>query len=276
MKKFRILWTGAGTPAWNMALDEAILEKVRVGESPPTIRFYFWDPPGLSLGYHQKAEREADPELLRAHGFELVRRPTGGRAVLHDGDLTYSVVAVDEERFAGGVQAAYREISMALCDGLRFLGIEAGLEMATESSDSQRNPANPCFSSAVNAELCVTGKKIVGSAQLRTGGVLLQHGAILLRKDQRGVADLIPGLTEPVRNRLRDKLARGTICIDDLLGREVDFADAVDAMVRGFQERWGESSLENATNWGVPSGAEHALAERLEQEKYGTMKWNQR
>jgi lipoate-protein ligase A len=180
---FRLLDTPPAPGAWNMAVDAALMDGVR-GGAPPVLRFYRWDPPCLSLGRNQPAAGRYDLDALRAAGVEVVRRPTGGRAVLHHRELTYSVVAADGA--LGGPRAAYAAINRALVAGLRRLGVAAALQPRTGARAAAPSLA-PCFKEPAEGEVVVGGRKLVGSAQFREGGVLLQHGSLLLEGDQREV-----------------------------------------------------------------------------------------
>ena len=166
-----------GAPARNMAVDEAILRAYAQGLCPPTLRFYTWDPPAVSCGRFQAIEREIDLEACRAAGVAVVRRPTGGRAVLHEGDLTYAVIAGEEDGLPPGVLPAYLHLSKGLQRGLLRLGVSAGLH-TPRGKAPDRNPA--CFASPSWYELTVAGRKVAGSAQRREGAAILQHGSIVI------------------------------------------------------------------------------------------------
>lgn len=180
----RVIVDGAEDGAWNMAVDETLLE----GEASPTdwtLRFYGWRRPTVSLGYLQRWGDGFDVEAGRTTGVALVRRPTGGRAVLHADELTYSVAGPTESGpLSGGVLAAYRVIAGALCRGLQRLGVAAELARAPARADGPTGGA--CFASRSRYELLVDGRKLVGSAQRRRNGRLVQHGSMPLgRPDPR-------------------------------------------------------------------------------------------
>jgi lipoate-protein ligase A len=173
--------------AWNMALDEALAASVRAG-APPVLRLYRWAPACLSLGRHQPARGRYDQAALRERGLDVVRRPTGGRAVLHDRELTYSVAVPDG--VLGTPREAYAAVNRALVAGLRLLGVPARLQPTT----GRRAPVPslaPCFQEPVEGEVVAAGRKLVGSAQRRDRGVILQHGSLLLENDQREVRGLL-------------------------------------------------------------------------------------
>jgi lipoyl(octanoyl) transferase len=176
---WRLLVDAPSSGAWNMAVDEVLLEGVATGASPPTLRFYQWKPACLSLGYFQPFD-VVDLDGCRALGVEVVRRPTGGRAILHDRELTYSVaLPASVLGQDGGVLPSYYRLSLALRDGLSRLGIPATL--APEAAASRSSDHGPiCFDRPSAHEILLQGRKLVGSAQMRRGAALLQHGSILI------------------------------------------------------------------------------------------------
>src|SRR5438132_2574208 len=175
---WRLLVDAAAGGAWNMAVDEVLLDGVAAGTTPPTLRFYEWMPPCLSLGYFQPFD-VVDVDGCRALGIEVVRRPTGGRAILHDRELTYSVaLPASLLGHDGGVLPSYYRLSLALQDGLSGLGVPATLAPESVGSSGQHGPV--CFDRPSAHEILLNGRKLVGSAQMRRGGGLLQHGSILI------------------------------------------------------------------------------------------------
>jgi len=175
---WRLLVDAAAGGAWNMAVDEVLLDGVAAGTTPPTLRFYQWMPPCLSLGYFQPFD-VVDVDGCRALGIEVVRRPTGGRAILHDRELTYSVaLPASLLGHDGGVLPSYYRLSLALQDGLSGLGVPATLAPESVGSSGQHGPV--CFDRPSAHEILLNGRKLVGSAQMRRGGGLLQHGSILI------------------------------------------------------------------------------------------------
>lgn len=187
---WRLLREAPADGAANMACDEALLESVRRG-APPTLRLYAWMRPTLSLGAHQPGG-DADLPACRRLGVDLVRRPTGGGAVLHDQEITYSVTGrLCEDPFPPSVVAVHERIAAALVAGLRLLAVPA--EMAP-SGYTGRAPAD-CFSRASRREVVVAGRKLAGSAQLRRRTAFLQHGSILLDFD----ADRLREVLRPAR-----------------------------------------------------------------------------
>ena len=172
----------------NMAIDSALLEEVEHATEPRTIvRFYRWKRPTVSLGRNQKVETAVDHRFCEQHGIDIVHRPTGGRAVLHDDELTYAVASNDSRLFGDTIYANYKSVSEALCDGFNRVGVPAVL--APETRRVPTHPGGmdlPCFVSPSRYELTVRGRKIVGSAQRRLRRSFLQHGSmpILCDRDQ--------------------------------------------------------------------------------------------
>jgi lipoyl(octanoyl) transferase len=189
-------------PGWtNMAIDQALLERAgQQGES--WLRLYQWAPHCLSFGRHEPASVRYDAEQISARGIDTVRRPTGGRAVWHAEELTYSVAAPCS-RF-GTLQAAYLEIHQMLANALQMLGVTVSL------ADPRRTPpldSGACFAHPVGGELMIGGRKVVGSAQCRSGNALLQHGSVLLQDRQDVVRELMKDNPKPVSSQVSESWA---------------------------------------------------------------------
>ena len=233
---WRLLNTGLNDGATNMAVDEAILLAVAEGRSPPTLRFYGWQPPCVSIGYAQSLRDEVDLDACRGHGYTWVRRPTGGRAVLHIDELTYSVTAAQEDpRVAGDIVTSYRRLSLGLVAGLRLLGcgaVQAGRQPRGERDVAEARSA-ACFDVPSHHEVMALGRKLVGSAQVRRKGVVLQHGALPLMGDVSRLVDVL-ALDEPSRASLRAKLRWRAIALDEALGGPVSFDQVAAALQEGF------------------------------------------
>lgn len=262
---WRLLIDGPGRGAWNMAVDETLLEGVRHGQAPPTLRFYQWAPPCLSLGYFQPFTA-VNVEACRKAGVGIVRRPTGGRAILHHRELTYSIAlplaVLDQE---SGVLQSYYRLSLGLTEGLRRLGIETTLAPTSPLREADHGPA--CFDQPSDHEILLNGRKLVGSAQVRRNGSLLQHGSVLFRPQ---VDDLLACLhLEPAdRDRQRAAMSAGVAGLDQagrFTPREV--AEALAAgMAAVFRVELQVGSL---------TRAERAAASRLEKQQYRTAEWTE-
>jgi lipoate-protein ligase A len=180
---WRLLRDRAASGVWNMAVDETLAASA-LQRGVCSLRFYRWDGPWLSLGYGQRASAEKF-EVCRRVGVGVVRRVSGGRAVLHGGDLTYSISA-PSQRLPAGLQASYELVARALLGALVELGVRA--ERSQPGSTGPRRSEFDCFAAPIADEICVAGRKLVGSAQRRAGGALLQHGSIRLWPDPPAVA----------------------------------------------------------------------------------------
>jgi len=198
----RLLDTQPAPGAWNMAIDAVLMQAVR-GGAPPVLRFYRWEPACLSLGRNQPAMGYYDAERLQREGIQVVRRPTGGRAVLHDCELTYSFVI--PSRGFGTPREVYRRVNRALVRGLRVLGAEVTLARETGRRAPVPSVA-PCFAEPVAGEVVAAGRKVVGSAQVVERGVLLQHGSLPLDGDTNRITRFIPSGAPPGAARLADLL----------------------------------------------------------------------
>lgn len=210
-----------------MAADLALLDEV-AGGAPAALRCYQWDPPALSLGRFQPAG-DVDLDACRARGVEVVRRPTGGRALLHGGDLTYAVAVPRPAGAAGAVDAVYAWLAGGLVAGLARLGIAA--EVAHHEGETEA----ACFASLRGSDLRVGGRKLVGSAQVSRGGAVLQHGSVLLRRLPLDETDLLVFPDPTAREAARARLAAATVTLADL-GVTASAADVAAALTSGFAE----------------------------------------
>ncbi len=222
----------------NMALDQAIAEACAARESLPTLRFYRWQPPAVSLGRHQPLA-DIDQAAVQERGYEIVRRPTGGRAILHTDELTYSVSApLDEPRIQGGVMDSYLRLSNALVDGLRRVGV-AQAAKAPGHMRAGPDVSAACFEVPSAYEITAGAHKLMGSAQSRRAGYVLQHGSLPLVGD---ITRLIEVLALPAEQAagLRAELARRACTLAQALGLPdddpaLDFSRVAEALVAGFE-----------------------------------------
>jgi lipoate-protein ligase A len=194
---WRLLLDGPQSGARNMAVDAAVLRAVEAGESPPTLRLYAWKPWCVSLGHFQKPERELDAAALRSRGWDFVIRLTGGRAVLHADELTYSILARrDAAPWCATLAESYERIGAAWAEALRGFDLDmvrGGASVgAIRELPLQDAPAPPCFASSARSELAHGTRKVVGSAQRRTRGAFVQHGSIPLTPDHERLSEALP------------------------------------------------------------------------------------
>ena len=235
----RFLNTGESTAAWNMAVDELLFEScqahLREGRSaedaPITLRVYAWSPPAISLGRGQAAERDIFLERLADEGIDICRRLTGGRAVLHDCELTYSITG-SQALLGDAIGETYHRISRGLAEGLAALGAE--VELAPPSGSAYASQGS-CFATASVWELSIGGKKMVGSAQCREGGAVLQHGSVLLRSSEERLASLLkPRGAERFLTR-----SAHAVGLREVLGEEISFHDVAEALKTGLEKALG-------------------------------------
>jgi lipoate-protein ligase A len=234
--------TGYRTGAENMQYDEQLAQSLLESDQPFVVRVYGWKPPAISLGWHQNIQ-EIDLDQCSREGIDVVRRPTGGRAILHSDEVTYSVAMVATQK---SVLSAYQQISEALVLGLRELGAKVALEKSQPHFPSlYRLPsAVACFASVARYEIHIGGRKLVGSAQRRFARhdgqeVVLQHGSILLGEDHQRMVEFLKGLRSDQRDQLRLDLKKNTIDLSSALGRRVRFEEVVPLLQWGFEKAWG-------------------------------------
>lgn len=272
-EKWMFINSGPQSASYNMAMDDALLELHSKGRIPPVVRFYEWSPASLSIGYFQKAEEAVDMEKVKEMGLGFVRRPTGGRAVLHDRELTYSIIVSESHPdMPETVTEAYRVISAGLLEGFRNLGLQA--EFAIPATREERNALKQprsavCFDAPSWYELVVEGRKAAGSAQTRQKGVILQHGAIPVSMDLDKLVSVFNFKTEDHRRRMKEKLEKKAVSIEELSGRSVKMTEVAEAFRSGF-----ENALDIELIQREPDKEILELVRRLEEEKYSNDSWN--
>jgi len=240
-RPWRFEYSGKLDGARNMALDLSLAEDLAAGRGEPVLRLYGWSPWAISLGYNQR-EEEIDTARCRAEGIDVVRRPTGGRAILHAEELTYCVVMPAARR---SILEVYNEISRALVRGLGLFGVEASLQRSQpDFPDHYRSPsAIPCFTASARYEIEWDDRKLVGSAQRRVAGatnVVLQHGSILCGSAHKRLTEFIRA-DEDVRELLRAELNLKTVDLAEATGRPVDLGRLAECIRRGCELHWGVS-----------------------------------
>lgn len=233
MKTWRFLDTGSLSPACNMGIDRALLALHANGKSPPTLRLYQWQPPAVSLGYFQK-RHDLDLEACQRLGYEVVRRPTGGKAVLHLEDLTYAVIAGTAEGMPSAVTAAYQLIAQGLLHAFRLLGIEA--KMGRERGDSQSTDI--CFLRCARGAIVYQKKKLVGSAQTWHASSLLQHGSIIISPQVEAWLALVQSEGESPE-ALRARLAARLTSMQEILGWTPKLTQIKEAVRQGMAQALG-------------------------------------
>jgi len=279
-RNWRFIYTGVNGPYFNMAVDEALLHSVQKGD-PPVLRLYEWNPATISIGYFQEVEKAVDLDKCNRSGVKLVRRITGGRAVLHNKELTYSFCGYSKTfpELGKNVAETYQTISTALLVSLKALGIEA---QWVKPSREERNIKNsfavkgdklseknifdlPCFSSFSRYEISFQGKKLIGSAQRRFGDFFLQHGSILLRKGELKLTYFLPKDNSFKKIYVEENSTN----LGEIRGGEVSYLEIIRSLKQGFgrffQKDFDESLL---------APEELKNTQRFIEEKYSKDEWN--
>lgn len=268
MQTWRLIFDPPQNGAMNMAVDQAIMEAVGKGEVPPTLRFYAWSPACLSLGYNQKSG-DVDRMRLKQFGWDLVRRATGGKAILHTDELTYSVaLPQDADLVIGGIVESYQRLSRALLAGLTQLGIQ----VESKPKVRGRGSVGPvCFEVPSDYEITVGGRKLVGSAQVRRGNAVLQHGTLPLVGNVARICDALAFDDEAARDAAKTQVHERAITVEEAFGQAVDWETAADLMATAFAETF-DIHLETDTL----SKEELRLAHQYGDDVYGSDGWNLR
>jgi len=233
--------TGYNTGRFNMDFDIELVERCK-NENKSFLRFYRWKPYAISLGYNQTkfiSGHKIDAEKCKEDGIDIVERPTGGRAVLHSEELTYSVITKSDD----AVHEMYRKISLALLSGLKL--IEPGNEELQKLSFTKEMPDllklaktgmyNLCFNTSVKNEINCEGKKLVGSAQRKFGDIVLQHGSVLIGKHHENIVNYLL-IDEKVKERVKKEIEEKTTCLNDILKRNVFYEETASALLKGFEQ----------------------------------------
>ncbi|MDQ2693520.1 MAG: lipoate--protein ligase family protein [Chloroflexota bacterium] len=269
MRTWRLLIHPAARGAWNMAVDEAILEHSGRGASLPTLRLYAWDPACLSLG-HAQPFADVDAVRLQERGWDVVRRLTGGRAILHTDELTYSVSGdAGEPVLAGGVLESYNRLAQALLRALSNLGLPVEIKQGKTGTNTSPNPV--CFEVPSTYEITVHGKKLVGSAQARKQEAVLQHGSLPLTGDLSRICQALVFENESARERASIRLLERAATVESAVGGRVSWEMAARAFAKAF-----ETELEICLERGELSESEIGRAAELVREKYGHPSWTER
>lgn len=248
--QFRLLETGFNNAFYNMGLDQAILEQVSAGTEPPTLRLYGWTPPAISIGYFQGMGEEVDLAACREHGVDTVRRITGGGAVFHQSEVTYSIVIPLGHPLADqGILASYGRLCQGIVAGFARLALTA--EFA---------PIN---------DIVVGGKKISGNAQTRKLGCILQHGTIILDVDVDLMFTLLRVPSEKARGKAIADVKERVTSLTHLLGRPVGFDETSAALIVGFAE-----ALNLVLTPQAPTDGEKTRAHELAHSRFADVSWN--
>jgi lipoate-protein ligase A len=268
---WRLIKSSPARGAWNMALDEAILESSILEEQAPTLRLYAWAPACLSLGIAQPCS-DVDPTALSALGWNLVRRPTGGRAILHTDELTYAVIGTSQDpRLVGSVLESYQRLSRALLASLELLGVPAKALERPVLEGTAKDGGPVCFQVPSNYEITVDGKKLIGSAQARRRNGVLQHGSLPLFGDLTRITQVLCYPGEPARTEEASRLLDHATTVEEVKREHLPWETAARAFVLGF-----EQALSIRLEESSPTEKELARTAELVETKYATDGWTQR
>lgn len=265
MREWRLIYDDPMSGAANMAADEAIMRAVAAKQQPPTLRLYAWEPFCLSLGYGQRIS-DVDIPRVKARGWHIVRRPTGGRAILHGDELTYSVTMPQDHPIAGGdIISTYLRLSKGLMLAMQRLGLGVN---ADPEGDTATVKGPVCFEVPSKYEITVGGKKLIGSAQLRRAGGVLQHGTIPLYGDIARICDALAYENDAERDEARVKVRERAATLESA-GLTVSW-DMVATTLAGSMAKALDIELID----GEMSDAERKAADKLYREVYTTDAWN--
>ena len=249
-EQWRLLHTENNSAYRNMAIDWAVLKANSEGKIPPTVRFYTWKPSAISIGYFQSLNEEIDIDICKKYGVDYVRRITGGGAVYHENELTYSIVIPESHpQIPKNIMESYGRICGAIIKGLKHLSIE-----------SSYVPIN---------DIIVDGKKISGNAQTRKSKTVLQHGTVLTDVDVDKMFSLLRVPDEKIKDKLIADVKQRVTSIKHILGEEVTFAKVAQAMKVGFEEEFNIELEEGSL---TKQELEDTL--RFEKEYFSTKEWN--
>ncbi len=255
---WRFISSGKNNAFVNMSIDEAILKYYCSNGGQPVIRVYSWESPSLSLGFGQDI-REINRKQCKRHGVDIVRRMTGGKAVLHDVELTYSIVASTIEGFPLDIKKTYNLIAKGLIATFKLLGVE--INSGFNSRHSHINKI--CFLTSTPADLLHNGKKIVGSAQIRKGNAFLQHGSIVINHNTSLLFSLFNYPSEIVKKKDMASFDINTVILNDLLKRSIGYREISDVLGKGFEEALQLDILNSCM-----TNDEKLLQNKIMQEKY--------
>lgn len=251
MTNFRLLQTGHQSAAFNMALDEVLINRIANGESQPALRFYGWKPAAVSIGYFQSLEAEVNLEKCAELVIDVVRRQTGGGAVFHDAEATYSMhIPLKADLVPKNILESYKKICDGVINGLGQLDLNASFV-----------PLN---------DIIVGGKKVSGNAQTRKQGVILQHGTILLDVDVDKMFDLLKVPDEKMKGKLITAIKERVTSIQHQKNEPCAFQEVVDALLTGFQQAFPAITFEPSELTDV----ERSEVQKLVDTKYSHDHWN--
>ncbi len=269
--KIRIIDTEPMNAFMNMAIDESLSNTIKENPEEIIFRLYTWKPAALSLGYFQKFHKEVNEVGLKQRFIDVVRRPTGGRAVLHDDEVTYSIlISKDSPIFKKSVTESYKQISESFLYSLEYLGLK-NIILQKPLGSKLPHTSSACFDAPSSYELVCNGKKIIGSAQKRFKHGLLQHGSIPITMDVDLLFDCLKIEKKDKINVLKKYFKRQATSINEELDKPITKIQLKNALIEGIKKGFGyETYIDNVNE------RELTLANKLNKEKYSTKEWNYR
>ena len=267
MQNWNFINSNARSPAYNMALDELLMSWQKERDFLPTLRFYFWDVPTLTIGHFQNAKKDINFEKVKEHGVEFVRRQTGGKAVLHDNELTYSVTLPENyPNMPKDVVSAYRVLTQGLIEGYREIGLYPKFSIP---SDEKQEKTAVCFDTPSMYEVVIDNKKIAGSAQVRKNDMILQHGSVPLSINIDMLYDMFLFKSDRLKERLKSDFVKKASGIKNFLNKELELQDLIEPFKKGFAKGLNIS----LTNYTLSEKEEQEVKE-LAKNKYESDNWN--
>lgn len=264
---WRLIDTGSGFASGNMAIDEAILDNCKRGYSPPVLHFYTWREPAITLGYLQDLNQTVQVEKCMARGIEVVRRITGGKAVVHHKDLGFSLIFPAKSKIIPpGIGSSYLKIAQGLVRGLKLFGIEAYLtdgRLPDNFSSYARKDISACFLTRIRYEILFSGRKLAGFAQRRIGEWVLQQGTLMLDLDRRLWADLLYYPEQLIPGQFMERLGAEMTSIREISKKDIETDSIKRALLKGLSMNLG---VEFKANTLFPD--EEAEKERFARGKY--------
>ncbi len=269
---WRLIQTLPASGPWNMAVDQALLESLGHSNTQSVLRLYAWNPPCLSIGYAQPIA-DVNRNHLTNLGWELVRRPTGGRSILHTDELTYAVIGPHTEpRLTGGVLESYRRLSGALVAALTKVGLPVQALPHPKEQSLTTSEVDPiCFEQPSTYEITVHGKKLIGSAQARKKAGILQHGTLPLYGDLTRITQVLTFDGEEQRANAAQRLLARAATVEHVLNQPITWNIAADAFIAAFAETLNLSLIPTKL-----TSEEITRAEVLVKEKYALSQWTER
>lgn len=270
--EWRLIDTEINDAFYNMAVDEAIMKIHKQEKVPPTIRFYRWSPPALSLGYFQQFHKVVDEKKCRKYNVDAVRRLTGGRTILHDNELTYSITIAEKTGYLPeDILESYNIISRGIVRGFNLLDIDVNLKQLDKSKKKPEGFSAACFDAPSWYEVVADGKKLVGSAQTRKKGIILQHGSIPFTLNEDKLFSVLKFSNDRVRERMKNIFLNKATSVLQQTDSSLSFDELKKSLIKGWEQVF---SIKLQPGTLLPE--EENLVEELIENKYNTRQWNQK